>query len=156
MAGMGHNAADISQSVQLAPSELSSTIAHNYRPEGITLQMQTDVSVASSTAHANIQYGAGGGAQSFIPNLSDHVAVGDITMHAVDGTRLPVTVTDRGIVVTVGPGQGIPLHNLDASPSIPFANDIKNLGGGMRIVTDFAGYGYQGYRATNQGMELAR
>lgn len=155
MASMGNDAARISESVQVAPSELSPTIPHNYRPEGVVLHANTDIPVASSVAHANSQYGAGGSAQSFIPNLGDRVAAGDLSVHGADGTLLTHTVTDGRVTVNVG-GHGIPLHNLDANPLIPFASEIRDLTGAIRNVTDFGGYGYQGYRATNQGMELAR
>lgn len=111
MANLGNDSSRISEALQVAPSETGATIAHNYRPEGLVLETHTDVPVASSTVQANTQYGAGGSAQHFIPNVPDQIAAGDITVHGVAGAR---------------------------------------------YVTDFAGYGYQGYRATNQAMEMAR
>jgi hypothetical protein len=156
MANLGNDSSRISEALQVAPSETGATIAHNYRPEGLVLETHTDVPVASSTVQANTQYGAGGSAQHFIPNLPDRIAAGDITVHGVDGARLPVTVNEGRVSVSVPGGQSIPLHNLDRRVTIPFAQDIKDLTGGVRYVTDFAGFSYQGYRATNQAMEMAR
>lgn len=115
MASLGGDSAAVSRGVQVGPGDINPdwNILHNYRPEGVTLRFNTDVPAATSHAMANPQFGEGGLHQFFVPDVVSKIHAGDISVVDSAGHVLPVS--DRGFV-TAGPGQSIPLHNLDLTP----------------------------------------
>ena len=80
---------------------------HNYRVEGVKLQLNTDLPVASAHAVANPQFGSGGLPQYFIPDIATHIDSGAIGVVDSAGNALPVT---DGFADLSG---SIPLHNFD-------------------------------------------
>jgi hypothetical protein len=112
ISALGGDSADISRGVQVGPSDLNEYIAHNYRVEGVKLQLNTDLPVASAHAVANPQFGGGGLPQYFIPDIATHIGSGAITVVDSAGNALPVT---NGIA-DLGGGGRIPLHNFDLAP----------------------------------------
>jgi len=112
IASLSGDSADISRGVQVGPSDLSKFIEHNYRVEGVKLQINSDLQVAGAHAVANPQFGGGGLPQYFIPDIGKHLGSGAVSVIDSAGHTLPVS---KGFVDLSGGGR-IPLHNFDLSP----------------------------------------
>lgn len=148
MDDLGRDASRISEALQVGPSVPDGVrIMNPYRSSGLGLEIVNDVPAATSTARANMQYGAGGATQHFIPDFAARVQAGDIVAVAPDGTRLQTVIDARGGVSIADPsGNLIQLHNLDVRPggnvwptqefgeirgSIRPLYDMTRLGGGL-------------------------
>ncbi|HEY5836887.1 WXG100 family type VII secretion target [Streptomyces sp.] len=133
IAALGGDSAGISRGVQVGPSDLNKFIQHNYRVEGVRLQVNADMPAAGSHAVANPQFGDGGLPQYFIPDIGAHLDSGAITVVDSAGNALPVS----GGFADLGGGGRIPLHNFDLAPGSPILTNgatQRTAEGGVTVV----------------------
>lgn len=100
LASVGNQRNAYFEGVQVGPRAAETGVtaeqaaSHAYRPSAVTFEATSDIHIATSTATANPQYGAGGLTQHFVPDFASHVEAGRIT--AVDNAGRPVlTTVDR-------------------------------------------------------------
>lgn len=84
-------------------------------------------------------YGPGGVTQHFIPDMEARLAAGDIV--AVDSTGNVIPFVDGKLAV--GPGQTIPMHNLDLTPgsAVPSRSEVESTVRGVGTVVNALGDG---------------
>jgi hypothetical protein len=133
MNDLGGDSAAISRGVQVGPSDISPkwNILHNYRLEGVSLRFNADVPAATSHALANPQFGEGGLRQYFIPDVTDRIAAGDISVVDSSGNVVPV----HDGFADLGSGQNIPLHNFDLPKGSPILTNSKTAVTANGVVT---------------------
>jgi hypothetical protein len=147
MASLGNDSAEISRGVQVGPSDLNKFIEHNYRVEGVKLQVNSEIPAASSNAVANAQFGGGGLPQYFIPDIGTHIDSGALSVVDAAGHALPVK---NGFVDLSGGGR-IPLSNFDlpaGSHILTNAATERTAGGGVTIVNGVTRVGQTGANVT--------
>ncbi|MEE4544881.1 hypothetical protein V2S66_23310 [Streptomyces sp. V4-01] len=147
IASLGGDSDAISRGVQVGPSDLNKFIEHNYRVEGVQLQVNSDLPVAGSKAVANSQFGGGGLPQYFVPDIGAHIDSGAISVVDAAGHRLPVS---NGFVDLSGGGR-IPLNNFDLAPGSPILTNAatqRTAEGGATIVSGVTRVGQAGADVT--------
>lgn len=143
MDGLALDGRRVAESAQVGPSVPNGdTILNPYRDMGVRFAATADVPRAEAVARANMQYGAGGAPEMFIPNFGDLVHSEDIIAVAADGTKIP-TFVDQGGSVWIKDVDGgvIQLDGVGAtSPGVwdpsRFAADRQHVLDGFRPVFD--------------------
>lgn len=148
LASVGNQRNAYFEGVQVGPRAAETGVtaeqaaSHAYRPSAVTFEATSDIHIATSTATANPQYGAGGLTQHFVPDFAGHVEAGRIT--AVDNGGRPVLTTvdrlpDGRVSVTVhGPNAVLTLDGLTTpvSPGVFTTSQVSDFVEGTKGIID--------------------